>query len=249
MFYGKILCILGPTCVGKTNLALNLSLLLPIEIISVDSSMIYTHMSIGTDKPHIFYLMKIKHHLINILDPKEKYSVTDFCLTSLKLLETCWKNNNLPVFVGGNLMYMWIFQNLFLKINAKYLPTNNINFINIGIIPNNKISYKKDITTRLQKMLYNGLIEEVFLLHNRVDINLKLNSIHSIGYQELWLYLDNKINFKEAKQLIITSTLNLANKQLLWLKKWQSTIFLFDSKKKYIYLNIQTLVHNYFLKK
>lgn len=239
MFYGKVLCILGPTCVGKTKISLDLSTVLTIEIINVDSCMIYKNMDIGTDKPHHIKLYKTKHHLINILDPKEKYSVNQFSLDSLHIIKNCWKNNKLPTFVGGNLMYMWFFQNIFVKNKI------NIKFINIGIIPTNKLTLKIEIQNRLKIMLKNNFINEVYFLHNRSDLNITLNSINCIGYKEIWSYLDNKITLNEAVLIILNNTLNLANKQLLWLKNWNTNIFYFDSKKKHIYSKIKNLVNHY----
>ncbi|HIH2762792.1 MAG TPA: tRNA (adenosine(37)-N6)-dimethylallyltransferase MiaA, partial [Candidatus Azoamicus sp.] len=72
--------LLGPTCVGKTNLSLKLFDYFPFEIVNVDSSMIYKFMDIGTGKPCFNIRNKIKHHLIDIKMPIESYSVWDFCL-------------------------------------------------------------------------------------------------------------------------------------------------------------------------
>ena len=75
-----ILSIIGPTAIGKTELAFIFEKKYPVEIISVDSAMIYREMDIGTDKPNSKILSKIKHHLIDIRDPNENYNVGDFSL-------------------------------------------------------------------------------------------------------------------------------------------------------------------------
>ncbi len=74
------------------------------------------------------------------------------------------------------------------------------------------------------------------------------SSINSIGYKELWLYLNNKIKFNDAKKKIIKSTLELSNKQLGWLKKWNNNIIYFDSNKSLIYSKIYKLIIKQFIK-
>ena len=66
-----IFSIIGPTSIGKTQLAFDIEKKYPVEIISVDSAMIYRGMNIGTDKPNAETLSKIKHHLVNIRNPDE----------------------------------------------------------------------------------------------------------------------------------------------------------------------------------
>ena len=73
-----VISIMGSTCTGKTELAIKLQEKFPIEIISVDSAMIYEEMNIGTDKPLANTLDHIKHHLINIRKPDQDYNVADF---------------------------------------------------------------------------------------------------------------------------------------------------------------------------
>ena len=73
-----IICIMGCTCTGKTKLAIRLQKSFPIEIISVDSAMIYEELNIGTDKPSNEILNTVKHHLINIRKPNEDYNVGNF---------------------------------------------------------------------------------------------------------------------------------------------------------------------------
>lgn len=74
----KIIFLMGPTASGKTDLSIKLSYSIPIEIISVDSALIYRGMDIGTAKPSLLERSVVKHHLIDIIDPKECYSVSQF---------------------------------------------------------------------------------------------------------------------------------------------------------------------------
>ena len=100
-----ILSIIGPTAIGKTELAFIFEKKYPVEIISVDSAMIYREMDIGTDKPNSKILSKIKHHLIDIKDPNENYNVGDFYQDAHRLINEIHKRKKIPLFVGGTLMY------------------------------------------------------------------------------------------------------------------------------------------------
>ena len=82
---------MGPTCVGKTDISIELINNFNFEIISVDSCMIYKNMNIGTGKPGKKILKKIKHNLIDIINPEEKYSVIDFCKISESIIKKCFK--------------------------------------------------------------------------------------------------------------------------------------------------------------
>jgi len=81
-----ILCLLGPTAAGKTVLAMMLCDALPLEIIGVDSSRVYRHMNIGTAKPDAATLLRYPHHLIDIREPAQTYSVADFRRDVLQLM-------------------------------------------------------------------------------------------------------------------------------------------------------------------
>ncbi len=246
MFSKKIICILGPTCTGKTDLSIYISKKFDTEIISVDAYTIYKDMNIGTDKISLCKSKnRAKHHYIDILLPTDAHSVYNFYRKSYKILKYCWENDKLPVFVGGNLMYMWVLQKQ-IKKNHKYGVSPA--FLNIGILPLNKIIFTKNIENRLKKMFANGFIKEVESLKNKYKEIGKKNSMKAIGYKEINLYLENKISKEFVFHKIVRSTLNLANKQILWLKKWDNMFYfnLIDKNNKKLIYN---LIKNYLNKK
>lgn len=100
-----ILCLMGPTASGKTDLACALVARYPVEIISVDSAMIYRGMDIGTAKPDIALLEKAPHHLIDILDPPQSYSAAEFCSAVTSLADAIYSQDKIPLLVGGTMMY------------------------------------------------------------------------------------------------------------------------------------------------
>jgi tRNA dimethylallyltransferase len=99
------LFLMGPTASGKTDLAIELCENLPCEIISVDSALIYRGMDIGTAKPTAEEIKKTPHKLIDILDPKQSYSVAAFRKDALLAMQSITARGNIPLLVGGTMMY------------------------------------------------------------------------------------------------------------------------------------------------
>ena len=97
--------LMGPTAAGKTDLAIELSKVLPCELISVDSALVYRGMDIGTAKPSHDILAKHPHQLIDILDPAESYSAADFRADALKAMAEITARGNIPLLVGGTMLY------------------------------------------------------------------------------------------------------------------------------------------------
>ena len=97
--------IMGPTAAGKTDLAVNIAKNYPVEIISVDSALVYCGMNIGTAKPSSAVLKEYPHHLIDILDPIEPYSVGNFRQDALTLMLDITSRGKIPLLVGGTMLY------------------------------------------------------------------------------------------------------------------------------------------------
>ena len=100
------LFILGPTASGKTALALALAQQRPIEIISVDSALVYRGMDIGTAKPSRAEQAICPHHLIDIIEPTEAYSAAQFAKDAERLIHEIHARGRLPVLVGGTMLYV-----------------------------------------------------------------------------------------------------------------------------------------------
>jgi tRNA dimethylallyltransferase len=97
--------IMGPTATGKTAAALTIAKEIPAEIISVDSALVYREMDIGTAKPNAEELASVPHHLIDIIDPLDAYSVAQFRDDTLRLVAEISARGKLPLLVGGTMMY------------------------------------------------------------------------------------------------------------------------------------------------
>jgi len=96
----------GPTASGKSALALALAARLPLEIISVDSALVYRGMDIGTAKPSVAERAAVPHHLIDILEPTEAYSAARFVADATALAAQVRARGRLPLLVGGTLLYV-----------------------------------------------------------------------------------------------------------------------------------------------
>jgi tRNA dimethylallyltransferase len=96
---------MGPTGAGKSELALRLCEALPLEIVSVDSAMVYRGMDIGTAKPDAAARARIAHHLIDICDPAQSYSAGRFVLDAAEAAQRIWSGGKTPLLVGGTMLY------------------------------------------------------------------------------------------------------------------------------------------------
>ena len=103
------LCLAGPTAAGKTAAALaiaqDLNSTQPVEIVSVDSALVYRGMDIGTAKPSAVERALVPHHLIDIIDPSEAYSAAQFVADATRLIDEIHSRGRLPLLVGGTMLY------------------------------------------------------------------------------------------------------------------------------------------------
>jgi len=100
-----VIFLMGPTASGKTDLAIALRQYLPVELISVDSALVYRGMDIGTAKPTSAELTTAPHRLIDIRDPAEPYSAADFCTDAEREIQKIIADGKIPLLVGGTMLY------------------------------------------------------------------------------------------------------------------------------------------------
>ncbi len=100
-----VIFLMGPTATGKTDIAVSLSRQYPIDVISVDSAMVYRGMDIGTAKPSTVILKEVPHRLIDICEPDETYSAAKFRLDALLAIDEIHSQNRIPLLVGGTGLY------------------------------------------------------------------------------------------------------------------------------------------------
>lgn len=96
---------MGPTASGKTGVAVELARKFPVEIVSVDSALVYRHMNIGTAKPDAATRLQVPHHLVDLVDPTERYSAARFCADALLTMHEITGRNHIPLLTGGTMLY------------------------------------------------------------------------------------------------------------------------------------------------
>ncbi|HKX96177.1 MAG TPA: tRNA (adenosine(37)-N6)-dimethylallyltransferase MiaA [Methylibium sp.] len=101
----RCLCLAGPTAAGKTAAALALAEHLPLEVVSVDSALVYRGMDIGTAKPTAAERAAVPHHLIDVIEPSESWSAARFVAEAETLIDAIRGRGRLPLLVGGTMLY------------------------------------------------------------------------------------------------------------------------------------------------
>ncbi len=184
----KIFCILGPTGIGKSYIAMELSKILPVEIISVDSGLIYRDLNIGTAKPSKLELKYFPHRLVNIINPNDFYSVKNFILDLIKeLYDIIYIKKKVPLLVGGTMMYFNVlFNGLYLLPESNYKIRNYINFL--------FSKYGSDFILNILRVID-------FISYKKIHFNDKYRIIRNL---EVFLTTGKNISyFKRHRKLIL----------------------------------------------
>ena len=279
--------LLGPTASGKSDLAMKLTSHLPVELVSVDSALVYRDMNIGTAKPDAEILRQYPHHLVDIRNPDEVYSAADFRSEVLTLMSAISERGNIPLLVGGTMLYFkvliegiasmpaadsairekiareaktggWqkVHQRLaevdpesaarihpndpqrlqraleiweltgesMTQLHKKQQDLVSLPFsvCQLAIIPSDRADLHRIIAARFEQMIKDGFIEEVEHLREKYDLNAEFPSIKSVGYRQVWQYLEGEIDRKAMQERAIIATRQLAKRQFTWLRGWSN---------------------------
>lgn len=276
----KVIIIAGPTAVGKTKTAVELAKKLNTQIISCDSMQIYKGMDVGTAKVTEEEKNGIAHHLIDIVEPQDYYSVGSYSEDAQKEISKLFEKNKIPIFAGGTGLYInsviykmdfndtdkdetvrqkyeqYYSENgedaLFALLQEKDINASqkiekqNIKRViraleiaenNDKVNPFEKISEFQDyevklyvlaldrkilyerINNRVDKMLENGLVEEVKNLINS-KVPTGSTSMKAIGYRQIIDYLDGKTDYQTSVELIKRDSRRYAKRQYTWFRRY-----------------------------
>ena len=284
-----VIAIMGPTASGKTGLALEIAAKVDSEVISVDSALVYKGMDIGTAKPTQEEQEGVVHHLIDIIDPAESYSVSQFVNDTNALIGDILARGKVPILAGGTMMYFnalingisplpksdekirdeitqqaqrlgWSKLHDELRgvdpISGERIHPNDpqritralevyrstgktlthwqqqegekcpYNSAQFAIAPADRAVLHERIATRFDMMLEQGFEKEVVKLYERSDLHEDLPSIRSVGYRQMWQYLDGQLSYAEMRERGIIATRQLAKRQLTWLRGWEQVTWL-----------------------
>ena len=221
----KVLVILGATATGKSSLALTLAETLNTEIISADSMSVYKNFNIGTAKPSAQELQKVRHHLIDILEPEEKFSVAEFVSRAEKIITEINLRGKIPVVVGGTGLYIQaLIEGYKFKDNSKsqekfLADTGELkyNALVIGLTANRQKLYER-INARTKKMFDAGLVEEVQKLLS-AGVSPNSQAMLGIGYKETVEFLQGAATLDETISKVSQATRNFAKRQLTWYRR------------------------------
>ena len=221
----KVVVVLGATATGKSALAVQLAEIFDTEIISADSMSVYKDFNIGTAKPSAVERGKVKHHLIDILEADEKFSVAEFVRRVSPIVTALNRAGKIPIIAGGTGLYIqaliegYEFGNGVKSCEKFFASTGELkyNCAVIGLTLNRKDLYAR-IDERTDKMFAAGLVDEVKkLLESGVNENSQ--AMLGIGYREVVEYLQGKFTLDETISHVKQSTRNFAKRQLTWYRR------------------------------
>jgi len=151
-----VLFLLGPTASGKTDWAINWQIKFEdLEIISVDSVMVYKECNVGSAKPSNSILKKHPHHLVNHVSLNCIFSVADFYQTAMKLIDSIHDKNKVPLLVGGSMMYFNLLKN------------------GLSVLPSANKSLREDLETRILEHGIESVYEDLTKLDPKAAKKIK----------------------------------------------------------------------------
>lgn len=274
--------LMGPTASGKSRIALDIAKYFPVEIISVDSAQVYRHMDVGTAKPSQEARASVPHHLVDLIEPHQRYSAAQFLHDALAALREITERGNIPLLVGGTMLYFrtlieglselpaadgivrtmiedraktrgWPeihadllqfdpvsaarikptdsqriqralevyyltgkpMSEIFKKSRASGIPYRAIS---IALVPGDRGVLHQRIAQRFEDMLELGLIDEVRAIRDKFRITGESPSMRCVGYRQIWMHLEKKMDIAETRQKALAATRQLAKRQLTWLR-------------------------------
>ncbi len=290
----KLIVIVGPTAVGKTDLAFNLARRLETEIVSADSRQFYRELEIGTAKPEQSMLDQVRHHFINTLSITEETTAGQFEREALGVLAQIFRTKDVAVMVGGSGLYVqavcegmdempqiapgirekW---NESVRVSGleevsrfvhqhdpefyKHVDKSNpvrlvraaeviestgrpfssfrvkqstakreFSIVKIGLTADRDELYKR-IDYRMDLMIAAGLFEEAKGFFEQRH----LQSLQTLGYQEVFGYLEGKYDEAEAVRLLKRNSRRYAKRQLTWFRKDQEVEWFDRSESENVY--------------
>ena len=220
----KLVVILGATSTGKSSLALEIAERFGTEIISADSMAVYKNFNVGTAKPTQAQLERVPHHLINILDAEEKFSVGEFVRLARPIITQLNQLEKIPIVAGGTGLYIQALVEGYdlsagKSLVSHYKRTGELLYTaKIYGLTTERAELYDRINQRTKKMFADGLIDEVKALLAS-GISPKAQAMRGIGYKEAVEYLQGGATLDETISKVAQATRNFAKRQLTWYRR------------------------------
>jgi len=199
--------LMGPTASGKTNVAVDLVRRLPVELISVDSALVFRDMDIGTAKPDAATLARAPHHLIDIIAPTEAYSAAAFRRDVLRLMADITQRGRIPLLVGGTMLYFKA-----LREGLNDLPQSD---------PEVRAALDAEIA---EHGIEHRLVDELHMLREKYPLHPNMTAMRCVGYRQAWQFMEGEIDDVQLQETGIIATRQLAKRQLTWLRSMPDNI-------------------------
>ena len=220
----KLIVILGATSTGKSSLALTLAENFDTEIISADSMAVYKNFNVGTAKPTQAELERVPHHMIDILDAEEKFSVGEFVRRARPIISELNRRGKIPIVAGGTGLYIQALVEGYelgegKSLISHYKRTGELIYdaIVFGLTTDRTELYDR-INRRTEKIFADGLIDEVKNLLAS-GISPTAQAMLGIGYKEAVEYLQGGATLNETISKVAQATRNFAKRQLTWYRR------------------------------
>lgn len=238
---GPVVVVVGPTASGKSALAIELAKRLNGEIICADSRTVYRGLDIGTAKPSPVEQAEVPHHLLDVVEPSQDFTVANFKKLCNEAMEDILARGKLPILVGGSGLYIdaVLYDYGFAlpgaardSQNPRHLSTEELrqrrelrpNTLIIGLNVG-KEALKARIISRVGQMVENGLIEEAKQLLANYSGS---KALQTTSYRAIKKYLAGEATLEEAKNEFIKNDLQLAKRQRTWFKRNSSIQWIED---------------------
>lgn len=285
-----VVALIGPTATGKSALAIALAERLPVQLISMDSAMVYRGLDIGTGKPPLAVRQQVPHALVDIRDPADTYSVAAFVADAEALIAQAHARGRLPLLVGGTMLYamalrdgiaampaadatlrariarvradggngalsQWLAEvdgNAATRLHVNdtqrltralevalssgkamhehwqlaQRPGRDWSWYVLWLAPPRRQALDPAIEHRLAEMLDAGFEAEVAALRARGDLEATLPALRSVGYRQMWAYLDGELGRDEMIRRVVSATRALAKRQFTWQRQFPEAVMI-----------------------
>lgn len=220
----KLIVILGATGTGKSSLAMTLAEAFDTEIISADSMAVYRGFNVGTAKPAQAQLERVRHHMIDILDADEKFSVGEFVRRARPIIAELNRRGKIPIVAGGTGLYIQALVEGYELATGKsfvshYKRTGELIYAAqvFGLTTERAQLYDR-INRRTEQMFAAGLVDEVRSLLAS-GISPTAQAMLGIGYKETVEYLRGDATLDDTIEKVAQATRNFAKRQLTWYRR------------------------------
>lgn len=273
--------LMGPTAAGKTALACALAERFPLDLISVDSALVYRGLDIGAAKPDAATQARFPHRLVDIRDPAQVYSAAEFRADALREMQAIVAAGRTPLLVGGTGLYFRALQRglsalpaadvkvrvdiaqlaqaqgwpaLHARLHeldaaaaARIKPNDaqriqralevialtgkplsaqqgaspvpfGFRVLKLALVPADRAALHARIAERMDRMLADGFLDEVRVLHARAGLHADLPSMRAVGYRQAWQHLEGQFDAAQLRDRAVFATRQLAKRQLTWLR-------------------------------